>query len=185
MQCIRKRDTICLYSIIFASERVKLYHTYNMFMIEILCSRKRETVSCLHYFYVLDFVYQKEGNYHSNDMFMFQTLCIRKRETIIPTICLCSRHCVSERGKLSFKRYVYVLDIVYQRETVSYLQCVYAIYWMYQKEENLSRMQYVNVLFYQKEGNCILPTSCLSSRFRVSERGNLHHTYSMFLFQIL
>jgi hypothetical protein len=34
----------------------------------------------------------------------------------MPTLFLCSRFCVSERGKLSYQRYVYVLDIVYQKE---------------------------------------------------------------------
>jgi hypothetical protein len=44
------------------SERGKLYHTYNMFMIYIVCIREAETVSYLQYVYVLDLVYQKEGN---------------------------------------------------------------------------------------------------------------------------
>ena len=100
-------------------------------------------------------------------MFMFQTLCIRKRETIIPTICLCSRHCVSERGKLchAYNMFMFQTLCIRKRETVSYLQCVQAIYWMYQKEENLLCMQYVNVLF-------------------LLERGKLYPTYLMFKFQI-
>jgi hypothetical protein len=57
-------------------------HACSMFMFSILRIRKRETVSYLQYVYVLDFVYQKEGN------------------CVIPTVCLCSRFCVSERGKL-------------------------------------------------------------------------------------
>jgi len=55
-------DTICLCSSLFVSERGKLYHTYSIFMIQILGIRKRETVSHLQYIYVLDFVYQKLGN---------------------------------------------------------------------------------------------------------------------------
>ena len=139
-------------------------------------------------------------------MFMFQTLCIRKRETIIPTICLCSRHCVSEREKLSYQRYVYVLDIVYQKEGNCVMpticlcsrHCVsergklcltYNVCRLYigciKKRKTYYACSMLMFFFYQKEGNCILPTSCLSFRFRVSERGNLHHTYSMFMFQIL
>ena len=51
---------ICLCSILCVSDRGKLYHTYIMFMFQILCIRKGETVSYLQYAYVLDFVYQKE-----------------------------------------------------------------------------------------------------------------------------
>ena len=74
--------TICLCSRFYVSEREKLYHTYNMFMILNLCIRMRETVSYLQYVYILDLMHQKEGN------------------CIIPTICLYSILCVSKRGKL-------------------------------------------------------------------------------------
>ena len=141
-------------------------------MFQIVCGRKRETVSYLQYVYVLEFMWQKEGNcilptlclcsrlyvaergklYPTYSMFMFQIVCGRKRENcILPTVCLCSRLYVAEK-----------------RETVSYLQYVYV----------LDCMQ-------QKEGNCILPTVCLCSRLYVAERGKLYPTYSMFMFQIV
>jgi hypothetical protein len=52
---------LCLCSRFRVSERGKLYHTYSMFMIYILCIRKRGTVSYLHCVYVVDFVYPKGG----------------------------------------------------------------------------------------------------------------------------
>ena len=202
--------TICLCSRFYVSEREKLYHTYNMFMILNLCIRMRETVSYLQYVYILDLMHQKEGNciipticlcsrfyvsergklYHTYNMFMFQILCIRKRETvsylhyvyvldfvyqkegncIIPTICLYSRLCVSERGKLyrTYNMFMFQILCIRKRETVSYLQYVYVLDFM-----------------HQKEGNCIIPTICLCSRFCVSERGKLYNTYNMFIFQTL
>ena len=74
--------TICLWSRLCVSEKGKLYHTYSMFMIEIVCIRKRKTVLCIDYVCDLESVYQKE------------------RKCIIPTSCLSSRSCVSERRKL-------------------------------------------------------------------------------------
>ena len=59
---------VCLCSPFCVSERGKLCHTYSMFMFQILCIRKVETVSYLHY--DLYFVYKKEGN------------------CIIPTVCV-------------------------------------------------------------------------------------------------
>ena len=125
--CITVMHAVCLCSPFCVSERGKLCHTYSMFMFQILCIRKRETVSYLQYVYVLDFVYQKEGN------------------CIIRTICLCSRFCISERWKLY---HTYIMFMIYtlcirKRETVSYLQYVYDLDFL-----------------YQKEGNCVIPTVC-------------------------
>ena len=181
-----------------------------MYIFQILCTRKRETVSYLHYVYVLDFVYQKEGNciipticlcsrfcvpergklYHTYNMNTLQILCIIKRQTvlylqyvhdqyfvyqkegncIIPTICICFRFCVSERAKL------------YHTYNMSMLQILWII-----KKETLSYLQYVHDQYfvYQREGNCIIHTICLCSRFCVSESGNLYDTYSMLMIQIL
>jgi hypothetical protein len=115
--------TVCLYSICCASERRKLSHTYSMFILYMLCIRKKETVSHLEYVHVLDFVHQKELNCmipticlysvfcvsergklsHTYSMFMFLILCIKKhqkeRNFIIHTVCSWSRFWVSERGK--------------------------------------------------------------------------------------
>ena len=163
--------TVCLCSILYVAERGKPYPTYNMFMFQILCcrkgklypinsmfmfqivcSRKRESVSYLQYVYVLDCMQQKEGN------------------CILPTVCLCSRLYVVERGKLypTYSMFMFQIVCSRKRETVSYLQYVYV----------LDCMQ-------QKEGNCILPTVCLCSRLYVVERGKLYPTYSMFMFQIV
>ena len=49
---------LCLFPRSRIAERGKLYHTYSMFMLYIVCIRKRETASYLQYCYVLDFVYQ-------------------------------------------------------------------------------------------------------------------------------
>jgi hypothetical protein len=68
--------TICLCSRYCVSERGKLYHTYNMFMLYILCIRKRETISHPQYVYVLDFVYQKERNYFISNVCVWSRLCI-------------------------------------------------------------------------------------------------------------
>ena len=208
MLCIK--PTICLCSRLYASERGKLYHTYNMFMFQILCTRKRKTVSYLQYVYVLDCMYQKVGN------------------CIIPTICLCFRFCVSKRWKLnhiqsmlmfqmlcirmmetvSYQQYVYDLDFFYQKEGNCIIPtiCLYTIFcaseieklyhnynlFMIQilciiKRETVSYQQYVYDLdfVYQKEGNCIMPSVCLCSRFYVSEIGTMYHTYNMFMIQTL
>ena len=116
--------TVCSWPRCCASERVKLYHTYNMFIFYILCIRKRETVPYLQYVHDLDFEYQKKGNcmiptvcswsrmcaserrklYHTYSMFMFLILCIRKYQKegncIMHALCLCSRLCVSERENM-------------------------------------------------------------------------------------
>jgi len=152
--------SVCLCSRHRVSERGKLYYTYNIFMSYILCIRKKETASYLHFVYGLYFVYQKEENcimpticlwpmrcvsergelYHTYNMCMAYVLCIRKRETvscleyvyelyvvyqkegncIIPTIYLCSRLCVSERGKLyhtcSMCMYYFVYHLLYSKK---------------------------------------------------------------------
>ena len=144
--------TVCLCSRIYASERGKLYHTYYMFMIQIQCIRKRETVSYQQYVYVLDFVYQKEGN------------------CLIPTVCLCSRFYASERGKLhhTYNMFMFQILCIRKREAVSYLQYVYVLEFVYQKERY-----------------CVRPTICFCARCCVSERWQLYNTYIMFMIQTL
>jgi hypothetical protein len=141
-------STVCSWPRFCVSERVKLYDTYNMFIFYILCIRKRETVWYLHYVHDLDFLYQKELN------------------CIIPTICLYSMFCVSERGKLYHAYSMFMIWIlsIRKRETVWYLQ-------------------YINDLdfVYQKELNCIIPTICLYCIICVSERRKLYHTYIVFM----
>ena len=98
---------------------------------------------------------------------MIAIMCIRKSETV------------------SYLQYVYDLVLcIRKRETVSYLQYVYALVLCIRKRETVSYLQFVYVLdfVYQKEGNCITPTTCICSRFCVSERGKLYHTYSMLMF---
>ena len=77
------------------------------------------------------------------------------------------RFCVSERGKFSHRWSMFIFSILCfrKRETVSYLQYMYVLGFV-----------------YQKEGNCIIPTICLYSICCVSERGKLHHTYNIFMF---
>ena len=131
--------------------------------------------------------------YHTYSMFMFLILCVRKHQKkgnrVIPTLCLCSRFCVSERGKLyhTYIMFIFYILCIGRRETVSYLQYVYILYFV-----------------YQKEGNCIIPTVCLCSwfcvyesirkretawcihclfsRLCVSDRGKMYHIYNIFIF---
>jgi len=138
--CVSERGnciipTICLFHRLCVPERGKLYHTYNIFMFKHLCIRKRETVSYIQYVYVLDFGYQKEGS------------------CIIPTIYLCSRIRVSERGKLydTYNIFMFKNMCIRKSETVSYLQYVYVLDFV-----------------YQKEGSCFMPTIYLCSRIYVS-----------------
>ena len=160
-------------------------------MIQILCIRKRETVSYLQYAYALDFMHQKEGNCVIPTICLCSRFfCIRKRETvsylqyihvldflyqkeencIVPTLCSFSRFCVSERGKLhhTYNTFMIQLLCIRKGETVLYLQYIYVLEFVYQKGEN-----------------CIIPTIRLCSSFCVSERGKLYYTCSMFMFQIL
>jgi len=145
--CVSERGnciipTICLFHRLCVPERGKLYHTYNIFIFKNLCFIKRETLSYLQYVFILDFVYQKEGN------------------CIIPTICLCPRLCVPERGKLyhTYNIFMWYNLCIRKRETVSYLQYIY-----------------VQEFMFHQEGNCIIPTIYLCSRLCVSERGKLCH----------
>ena len=101
--------TLCLFSGLCVSKRGKLHHTYNMFIIQIVCIRKRRTVSCIQYDCDLDFVQQQEGNF------------------IIPTVCydLYLVHLIEKT--VSYLQYIYGLFqalCIRQRETVSYLQYV-------------------------------------------------------------
>ena len=135
-------------------------------MFQILCIRKKETVSYIQYVYDLHIVDQKKGNCiiltackyfrsyvsereklcHAYSMLMIQTMFIRMRETA------------------SYQQYIYVLQFVYQEgETASYLLYVYALDYVYQKGETVSQLLYVYVLdfVYQKEEDCIIPTICL------------------------
>ena len=120
-------------------------------MFQILCTRKRETVSYIKYVYVLDFLYQKEGN------------------CIIPIICICSKFCVPVRGKLyhTYNMSMFQILCTRKRETVSYIKYVYVLDFV-----------------YQKEGNYVIPIICLCSRFCVPQRGKLYHTCNMSMFQI-
>ena len=101
---------ILFHSRLYALEREKLYNIYSMFMFYFFC------------------VLERGKSYHTYKMFMFYNLCIRKKETvlflqyvyegnrIIPTKCLCSIICVSERKKLYYiLQYVYVLFSIYQK----------------------------------------------------------------------
>ena len=130
----------------------------------------------------------------------------RKRETcIIPTICLCSRFCVHERGKLyhTYSMFMIYIFCIRKRGTVSYLHCVYVVEFVFQKEGNcvVSTVCLWSRFNNRKWENCIIPTICLCSGFCVSERGNcaipticlcyrccvserrkLYHTYHMFMF---
>ena len=137
-----------------------------MFMFQISCIRKRETVSYLQYVYDLYFVYQKEGN------------------CIIPTLCLCCGFCVSERGNCVILTICYVLYFVLQKEgnCVMHTLCLWyrfcvsergKLYHTYnmimfqilgiRKRGSISYLQYVLDLdiVYQKEGNCIIATTLL------------------------
>ena len=135
--------TICVWPSFYVSESGKLYHTCNMFMFWSLCSRKREAVSYIQHVYDLDFMNRKGWNCIIPSICLCSGVCVSEGgNCVILSICLCSRYCVSERG-----------------ETVSYLQYVYVIDFV-----------------HQKEGNYITPTICLCSRFCVSEREELFHT---------
>jgi hypothetical protein len=124
--------TLCLWSRLCVAERGKLHHAYSMFIFYMLCIRKKETVAYLQYVHVLDFVHQKDRN------------------CMIPTVCSWPRFCVSERVKLydTYNMFIFCILCIRKRETVSYLQYVYVLDFVYQK---------------------------------ASERAKLYHTYSMFM----
>ena len=125
-------------------------------------------MSYIQYVYDVDFMYRK-GN-----------------TCIIPTICLCSRFCVHEGGKLchTYSMFMIYILCIRKRGTVSYLHCVYAVDFVYPKGGTVSYLHYVYVLDFvlQKERNCVMHTIFLCYRFCVSERGKLYHTYNMFMF---
>ena len=130
-------------------------------MLYIFCSRKRETVSYLQYIYVLNVVYHKDVS-HMQYLYYIDILNKKEGNCIKPTVCLLSRLCLSERGKLyhAYNMFMFCILCLRNRETVSYTHHVYDI-------------------AYQKEGNCVIPTLCLCSRFFASERGELYHTYNI------
>jgi hypothetical protein len=86
------------------------------------------------------------------------------RSSMKPITCLCSRFCVSEGTKLyhTYTMFIFWIMCIKKRETASYIQFVYDLDCVYQKEEN-----------------CVMYTICLWSRFRVAARGKLYHTHSM------
>jgi hypothetical protein len=92
-------------------------------------------------------------------------LCQKDGNCITPTIYLCSRFCVSEKGKQHQTYSMFMISILCIRksETVSYLQYVYALDSVYQKQ------------------GTIIAIICLCSRLCVSEREKLYYTYSMFM----
>ena len=97
-------------------------------------------------------------------------LCVSERGKLCHTYrCACSRICVSERGKLLHTYIMFMIQTlcIKKRETVSYLQYDYDLDFL-----------------HQKEGNSVIPTICLCSRFFASERGELYHTYNMFMLYI-
>ena len=154
-----------------------------------MCIRKRKTVSYIQCVYVPDFVCQKEGN------------------CIAPTVCLLFRFCASESVKLyhTYSIVMFYMLCIRKMEAVSYQQiernfiisrmCVCSdnfgrkiralvcLFELCEKDEIVSHQQYIYVLdfVYQKKGNRIKPTVCLWSRFCISERVKLYHTYIMFI----
>ena len=136
-----------------------------------MCIRKKEIVSYLQYVHDLVFVHQKD------------------RTCMIHTLCLWSRFCVSERGKLHhvYSMFIFYMLCIRKKETVSYLQYVHDLDFVHQKDRTCMIHTVCSWLdfVYQKKLNCIIPTICLYSIFCVSERGKLSHTYSIFMFLIL
>ena len=82
-------------------------------------------------------------------------LCQKEGNCIIPTVCLFSKFCVSERGKLhhTYNMAIHLIMCIRKKEAFPCLQYVYDLDFM-----------------YKKDGNCIIPTVCLCSRFCASER---------------
>ena len=104
-------------------------------------------------------------------MYTVVTICVSERGTVYPTysVFMFQILCVRQRKTVTYLKYVYVPDFVYQkRVTVSYLQYVYVLDFV-----------------YKKDGNCIIPTVCLCSRLCESDSQKLHHTYSISMLQIL
>ena len=103
---------------------------------------------------------------------IFQWMCyiLIMRSSIIPILCLFPKSRVAEREKLyhTYCMFMFYIVCIRKRETASYLQYIYVL-----------------DLVYQKERNCIIPTVYLCSRFCVSERERLYHTWNMFMFYIV
>ena len=147
-------DGLYVYNAVF-------HDTYTMYMY-MLCIRKRETVSQIQYVYDLDCMYRKGGN------------------CIILSVCLCSRFCVSERGKLhhTYNMFMFQILCTWKRETASCLPYVYVLDFVYMEERNciMPAICLCSRFVYQKEGNCIIPTVCLVSKLCVPEIRNLYHS---------
>ena len=145
------------------------HEAYNMHMFQILCIRKREAVSYLHYVYFLDYVYQKEGNciilalclfsglcvskrrklYHTYNMFMIQIVCIRKRRTVSCIQYDCDLDFVQQQeGNCIIPTVYYDLCLVHLIEnTISYLQYIYCLFQAlcFRQRETVSYLQYVMI----------------------------------------
>ena len=176
LECVHRKDgnciisTVCLCSIFCVSERGKLYHTYSMFMIQILCIRKRETVSYLQYVYVLDFVHKKVSERgklnHSYNMFIFQ-VCVSERVKLYHTYNMFMFYilCIRKRETVSYLQYVYVLDFVYKKVSErgklhhAYTMLMFQIVCI-RKRKNVSYLQCAQYLDYVclKDEMCIIPT---------------------------
>ena len=88
------------------------------------------------------------------------------RCSMIPIICLYSTYSVSKREKLhhAYIMFMFYISFIRKRETILYLQYVYGL-----------------DSVYQKEGNCIIHTLCLWSRLLESEKGKVYRTYSILM----
>ena len=132
---------------------------------------------------------RKREIFHTYTMFRPYFVYQKQEKCIIITACKYFRSCVSEREKLChiYSMFMFQTMFIKKRETVSYIQYIYVLDFVYQKGETASYLQYVYVLDfgYQNEGNCVIHTVCLCSRLSVSERGKLYHTYNMFMVQIM
>ena len=71
------------------------------------------------------------------------------------------------KGDIYHTYTMFMISILFirKRETVSYLQYVYVLDYVYQKDGTVSYYVYDLDFVYKKEGNCIIPTVCLCSIF--------------------
>ena len=190
-----------------------------MFIIQTCCIRKRETVSCLQYIYELDFVYQKMEDCIIPTAFLSSGFCVSERgklyyaysmfiiqkeeSCIIPTVWFCFSLYISDRGKLHHNCNMFMVQIyLIVRGNLHHIYIMIVVQNLY-----ITKRQIVSYLkhfyhfdfVYQKEGNYIMPTICLSSRkretvsylqyvyhldFYYQKEGNCHN-YSMSMPQIL
>jgi hypothetical protein len=99
---------------------------------------------------------------------IFQWMCyiLIMRSSIRPILCLLPRSRVAERGKLyhTYCMCIFYIVCIRKRETASYLQFIYVLDFVYQKERD-----------------CIIPKICLCSILCAPDRGKLYHTYNMFM----